>query len=323
VAALMPLLETLQRAGLDSRVVLRETGIELDLCADPSRRLPVRTSDAVWVAVEARLGPELPLQVARTVSPSSYGHLTYLLACAPTVGIALRLLERRYALLSDATSHRLEISGKRARLHVDLRGGSRPGCVEAFAVGVVRWFLHHQTSGRFSVGRVALTQSSPVSCVRAAYSRGLAHTMEYAAPWCGIEFDRSWLDVRFDRADPGLLRLLDAHAELLIHGESEANIVMRVRDHILARGARLGLRSADVAGELGMSDRTLRRRLAGAATSFQAVLDEALREAADRLLDEGRVEDVAAALGYSEAAAFRRAYRRWSGATPRVGFPMR
>lgn len=71
------------------------------------------------------------------------------------------------------------------------------------------------------------------------------------------------------------------------------------------------------ARRLAISERSLRRRLAAAGTSFRQRRDVALAERAQRLLGEDMpVERVAIALGYADAAAFTRAFRRWTGETP-------
>jgi AraC-like DNA-binding protein len=69
-----------------------------------------------------------------------------------------------------------------------------------------------------------------------------------------------------------------------------------------------------------MSARTLQRRLHDEATSFAALLDTFRREASVRLLRERdlSVEEVAFMLGYSEPSSFYRAFRRWTGQTPRI-----
>jgi AraC-like DNA-binding protein len=309
--AMRPVAEALARNG-------EHCVIGPQVWSDPRRRVPTRTSDALWLAAEQRLGPEIALEVAEAVVPSSYGHLTYLLAAAPTVGVALRQLVSRYTLLGDGTAHHLDLRGKRVRLVVELRDRPRPAVVETFAVAVVAAFVRRRTAGRVRARRVALTQSQPGRALADACRRRLAGEIEHGASWTGFELDRGDLDLRFDSADPGLFRLLEAHAELLAAGDEEASIRTRVADAIAARGPVAGLRAADVAADLGMSERTMRRRLAGATTSYQAVLDAALGAAAERLLAHARVEDVAAALDYADAAAFRRAYRRWTGAPPRA-----
>jgi AraC-like DNA-binding protein len=74
----------------------------------------------------------------------------------------------------------------------------------------------------------------------------------------------------------------------------------------------------DVADALGLSTRTLRRRLADEDASYQGVLDEVRESLAERMLATGRltVEDVAQRLGYAEASSFIHAFKRWKGTTP-------
>ncbi len=73
------------------------------------------------------------------------------------------------------------------------------------------------------------------------------------------------------------------------------------------------------ASGLGISARTLQRRLRENGTSFSAVLEELRRELSGELLADKKlaVSDVALLLGYSEPSAFQRAFRRWRGVSPR------
>ena len=70
---------------------------------------------------------------------------------------------------------------------------------------------------------------------------------------------------------------------------------------------------------LGMSPRTLRRRLADEGTTFSNLLAEVRRDLAQRYLGDRAlsIAEVAFILGFSEASAFHRAFRRWTNTTPR------
>ncbi len=72
------------------------------------------------------------------------------------------------------------------------------------------------------------------------------------------------------------------------------------------------------AKRLGMSDRTLKRRLQDAGTSFKAVREELLRSLALDYLQESNltIEEIALLLGYTETPNFFRAFKRWTGSTP-------
>lgn len=91
----------------------------------------------------------------------------------------------------------------------------------------------------------------------------------------------------------------------------------RIREIILARleqPANFEL----VAGKLKMSTRTLRRKLESEGTSFRDLVDELRAQVAIRYIRDTdlTVEDVAFSLGFSDAAAFRHAFRRWTGSSP-------
>src|SRR5262245_41398274 len=76
----------------------------------------------------------------------------------------------------------------------------------------------------------------------------------------------------------------------------------------------------DVGRVLGMSPRTLQRRLREEGTTFSAVLTQLRHDLALPLLGDGRlaVVEVAFLLGYEDPSAFHRAFRRWSGLSPRA-----
>jgi AraC-like DNA-binding protein len=73
-----------------------------------------------------------------------------------------------------------------------------------------------------------------------------------------------------------------------------------------------------VSRDLATSARTLQRRLAAEGTSYQAVLDRVRRQAAEGYLADSTLSagEVGYLLGYSEPAAFHRAFKRWNGAAP-------
>lgn len=99
---------------------------------------------------------------------------------------------------------------------------------------------------------------------------------------------------------------------------SRAGIVGDVRV-LVTQQLPVGAPMAGVAAELGLTERSLRRRLSAAGTGYQEVLDQ-VRSALARSLLGGRatipVADVAARLGYADAGAFTHAFRRWTGTTP-------
>ncbi|WP_277749301.1 helix-turn-helix transcriptional regulator [Solirhodobacter olei] len=75
---------------------------------------------------------------------------------------------------------------------------------------------------------------------------------------------------------------------------------------------------AEVARELGMSERTLQRRITEHGTSYRALLDEARRDLGRRLPSDGQngIDEIAFLLGFQDTSSFYRAFRAWEGVTP-------
>lgn len=93
----------------------------------------------------------------------------------------------------------------------------------------------------------------------------------------------------------------------------------RVADEISAQLAVDGATEAQIAARLGMSPRTLKRRLRERGVQFRDLRDRVRHELSLSELAAGRsAEEIASALGYSEVRAFRRAFKRWTGETPRA-----
>lgn len=105
--------------------------------------------------------------------------------------------------------------------------------------------------------------------------------------------------------------------KLLERRRARSGISSRVRDIILRQPGQAADMEA-VAAELCMTSRTLRRHLADEGTSFRALRDEVLMTLAEELIGTARMKlsDVAERLGYSDAAAFSHAFKRWKGVTP-------
>jgi AraC-like DNA-binding protein len=75
---------------------------------------------------------------------------------------------------------------------------------------------------------------------------------------------------------------------------------------------------ADIAGELGMSERTLQRRITEHGTTFRQLLEEARRELGRQMLRNAtsEINEIAYLLGYQDTSSFYRAFREWEGITP-------
>ena len=155
---------------------------------------------------------------------------------------------------------------------------------------------------------------------RSAHERHFGCPVHFDAERDALLFSRSSMQAPNRLGDSAVVAFFDSHLEQELAAlADDVSLERRVRVRIstvLSDGVPT---VSDVAAHFGMSGRTLQRRLSERGRSYQALVDEARRELAERLLRDTRypLADVAFLTGFSEQSAFTRAFRRWAGQTPR------
>ncbi|MGH3958967.1 AraC family transcriptional regulator ligand-binding domain-containing protein [Mycobacterium sp.] len=135
-----------------------------------------------------------------------------------------------------------------------------------------------------------------------------------------LHFPRAMLDEPLPQADPHTLAMCMAQCDVLMQRNEQRRGITAVVRTKLFRDSGVFPTLPEVAADLDMHPRTLRRRLAEEGTSFRALLGEARSAlAVDLLCNVGlTVEEVSKRLGYSDPSTFSHAFKRWHGAAPSV-----
>ena len=120
--------------------------------------------------------------------------------------------------------------------------------------------------------------------------------------------------------DETIAKFFDTHLEQELAAiKNEDGLEQHVRRAVAQRLSEGVPTLSHISSQLGMGSRTLQRRLSEGGHSFQSVVDMARRDLAKRLLRETEysLAEVAFLTGFSEQSGFTRAFKRWSGQTPR------
>jgi AraC-like DNA-binding protein len=144
------------------------------------------------------------------------------------------------------------------------------------------------------------------------------HDVAFGRAHNRLHFPRAMFDEPLPQADPHTLEMCMAQCDLLMQsGERRRGITALVRSKLF-RDSGVFPTLPDVAEELDIHPRTLRRRLAEEGTSFRALLNEARSAVAvDLLRNVGlTVEEVSTRLGYTEVSTFSHAFKRWYDVAP-------
>lgn len=143
--------------------------------------------------------------------------------------------------------------------------------------------------------------------------------IEYGADVDEVVFDKAFLEVPLPEANPKVLGILmarlDRDLEALENPVHDAGMVAAYIDRILGASP---VSMKNVSKIMGLSERSLRRRLKESGTSFRDILETVRRERYELLTAQPELSqvDIAGMLGYSEQSAFSRAYKKWHGASP-------
>jgi AraC-like DNA-binding protein len=143
--------------------------------------------------------------------------------------------------------------------------------------------------------------------------------LRFGQPANRLIFADAPLDRAHGAADPGLAMVLERHIAELMQDPEEADDLVRSARRMI--GAALGREKVTIEGmaaALGLSPRTLQRRLGSAGTSLRQLLREHRQAMADLHVGSGQRSQasIAEALGYSDGTAFWRAFKSWTNTTP-------
>ena len=310
---LRPLADLLGRLDADARNFLAV--LEIDEGAGPDTYVPAGRVDQLLAEIARRRGdPTFSLTLARAAVVRNLGLFGHMVWLSGTVRDALARAVKFFGVVTRRTTLTLEEAGGIATLrqHV-VAGHARGAILTEFPFVSLALRARQATEGRFAVRAVRFRHRSEHA---AAYRDAFGCDVTFRASRDELEMESAMLDLSLASADPITAAVLEARAVELTGGAVRSPFVERVR-----RAAQATLVTSpsleSVARQLGISARTLRRHLAQERMTLRAILDDVRRERADQLLARGEaVKAVASELGFSEASAFSRAYKRWTGRSP-------
>jgi AraC-like DNA-binding protein len=144
---------------------------------------------------------------------------------------------------------------------------------------------------------------------------------------CPIDFGASSMEWHFNaevlrlpcpNANPITAKICQQVCDVVLtEGPDESELVRKIRVACLNSPQRLPSAN-EIAGELGLSLRTLHRRLAEDGVSFQSIVDGVRRSLAVELLENTHIviDQIAERVGFADATSFRKAFKKWTGRSP-------
>jgi AraC-like DNA-binding protein len=312
-------IESAVARGLSRSVLIRDMGLTEAQLADPDRRIPAAALPRFWRVVEARIDePLFGLLSGSRVRLREFGLVGYTMTFSDSLRDGLERLARYEKIVSETLSVSLEDDPAGAWIRMDVQPE-----VQAFRLAADSRLAILVSACREMVGPSLAPLSVRFPYRKPAdvreYERFFRCPLEHEAPATSFLLREEDLRRAVGQSDPILISYLDRLAqETLDSLRATEGLEDHVRRAIWPRLASGVPALAEVAKDLGMSARTLQRRLRGAGTSFVSLVDKFRSEMAPALLRDGRmaVSEVAFLLGYADPSSFQRAFRRWKGISP-------
>jgi len=308
--------------GVDKGALLRAIGLDRSGPVDPAHMI----DDTVYyafleqVAAADPQGTTIPLRAGAAMRCDDYGAFGLAWKSATTLRGSYDRAERYALVLTSVSTYKVEETADGAFMHLRREGERRLGLrlSNEATIASIASISREAASRPFQPEAVYFKHTAPASIAD--------HEAYFGCP-VHFDSDRDAMLVSEDTlrtpnklGDLGLSRFFDTHlaAELEAVGDGAA-LDRRVRDYV-SKGLSEGAPALSVvADHLGMSERTLQRRLSEQGCSYQTLVDDSRRQLAHRLLRDTDFSliEVAFMTGYSEQSAFTRAFARWTGQTPR------
>ena len=303
------------------RALLESVGIDPDAPVDPKRMLDDQEYYDLCerAAREDPHGPSLSIRVGSSMRCDDYGAFGLAWKSALDLRRSYLRAERYGRVLTSVSTYEVRSEADRHFIILHRSGERRLGLrlSNEQTITAIAQISREVSTRPFSPCAVYFKHASPGDV--SAHERYFDCAVHFDADRDALEISEAHLNAPNRLGDPGLSTFFDAHLEKdLVQMPDEQSLERRVRSQI-AQALSDGAPSLPhVADRLGMSSRTLQRRLAERNQAFQDLVEDARKELAERLLrgTDYALAEVAFLTGFSEQSAFTRAFKRWSGSTP-------
>jgi AraC-like DNA-binding protein len=305
--------------GGDPDPLLRQAGVDPAWLDDPDHPTPyLAFLTALRLGTQATATPHFGLLLSRKQRFSMLGAVGFAVREAPDVRAAIDNLNRFLPIHSQALRSTLVVERDVARWTLDIMLRDAPALDQQFdlVTGIGMNLMQHLAGHGWAPSSVHLKRNEPIDA--RPYRQLFRCPIAFNADFTGFVFHKKVLSQPVANADQQLFRILHQYLTKL-EATAPSDFGSLVRETV-ALSLQDGDTSIDtVASRLGLSERTLQRRLHTAGLNYKDILVDVRRSVAQQYLRDTGVSltRIATILGYSDLAAFSRSFHREFGVSPR------
>jgi len=304
------------------RALFESVGVDPDAPIDPKIRIPDTDYYALCerVAREDSHGVTVPLRVGASMRCDDYGAFGLAFKSAINLRKSYERAERYGLVLTSVSAYEVRAEGEKYLMMLHREGERRLGLrlSNEQTMAAITQISREVSRKQFTPEKVYFKHQPPDDL--AAHEDYFGCPVIFSADRDALQLSEQTLSAPNKLADKGISEFFDSHLESeLPEFADNISLSRQLRmsiSHSLSEGVPT---ITEIAGRFNMSARTLQRRLSDDGLSFQKLIDESRRELAKRFLQQTdySLSEIAFLTGFADQSAFNRAFKRWSGQTPR------
>ncbi len=318
VSKIVDLLET---KGWDRAKLLATVDLSEDLLKEDNARISRSSYMRFTEYVGTKLQDESMGMMKEPMKPGTFAMLCKACINCNSLGHFLS----RASTFSEMTNGCIEMKLSRDGDTTTYSINAVPGMLhlEDIYIWMVLAIMHRLSS--WAIGQGIVLQSVDICGDRPAYGNDytllFACPINFQQPQNCLRFYTGYLDKTIIQNEMTLKEFLfNSQSQLMSELEFDSSLTFQIRDLIKKHDDCDFPRFDEVASSLNISVPTLRRRLQAEGTTYQHIKDEVRRDLAIFYLSQKpmSVDEVALRTGFTEPTSFYRAFKRWTGASPRI-----
>lgn len=303
----------------DPEPYFRKAHIDPRLINDPSARFSLTAMDNVYHELYQQVDdPCMGLKLASVWHPSHLASLGYAWLASSTLYTALNRLSRYVRIINDAISVSLEEEGDNLVITITSDDREIPAHYQADSSSAILITMCRANYGE-ELSPVSVSFKHATSPCSGEYYGFFRCPVEFGAKQNQIILPLDVVNKRLTSASPQLAQINDQVMINYLADLDKEDVIQQVKAAIIDQLPSGNVNEETVSEAIYSSKRSLQRRLNEKGTTFKTILTEVRQDLALKYIHDRKLTltEISFMLGFSEMSSFSRAFKRWTGESPK------
>ena len=303
--------------GIERSLILSKLGLTDQQLNESNKLVDTREYEQLYLLAEQQLSTKMiGFEFGQTIEPDRWGVLGYIVHTAPSLQAALECQYQYQSLAGNVGIPLHELDGETITL---MWAPSYLCSYHTVEEVITSWVVMAKKLTNYTVNPITIYFNHACPSELSIYQDFFECNVEFDSSMNGIKISRSVLEIPLAKYNPELFSLLCDQASRVVNNLIEKSPV-EVVTQFISNQLPLGVPDVDSAAKyVQMSVRTLQRKLSEHQLTYTGLVDRTRKELAFSYLQstDSKIVHISQMLGFSEQSAFQRAFKRWTGQTPK------